>query len=401
MQLRQTDSTPDCKLKATAYPLVVTACETAPNYNWLCTGRDVFPAMLEAIDTAQKSVFLEVYMFVASPLGEQFRAALIRARRRGAKVQVMVDALGSMALSSSFWNPLVALGGEFRFFNPRILNRFGVRDHRKLLVCDERIAFIGGFNIAPEYEGDGVTCGWCDIGLKLEGPLVAQLAASFQEMFERAGVRHQTLLRFASARARKTAMYGNETLLLSGPGRGASPIKQALRRDLDRAHSVQVIVAYFLPTWRLRRALTRVVHLGGKVEMILAGKSDVTLSRLAGQSLYRRFLKAGVDIHEYQPQILHAKLIIIDDIVYVGSANLDQRSLNINYELMSRFDSKEVAAQAREVFRNTMRHSHQITREHWQRSRTIWRRLKQHWAYFLLVRMDPIIARWRLKVATD
>jgi len=98
---------------------------------------------------------------------------------------------------------------------------------------------------------------------------------------------------------------------------------------------------------------------------------------------------------------LHAKLIIIDDVVYVGSANLDQRSLNINYELMIRFDSKEVAAAAREVFGNIMNHSHQVTRENWQKSRTIWRRIKQHWAYFLLVRMDPIIARWRVKIATD
>jgi cardiolipin synthase len=380
---------------------MVDACEISPNCQWLCTGRDVFPAMLEAIDRAQKSVLLEVYIFTASPLGEQFRGALIRARRRGAKVRVMVDALGSMGLSASFWNPLVELGGEFRFFNPRILNRFGVRDHRKLLVCDDRVAFVGGFNIAPEYDGDGVTCGWCDIGLRLEGPLVPQLAASFQEMFERAEFRQQTFLPFSRFRMRRSISSGSEELLLSGPGRGASPIKQALRRDLDRARVVQVIVAYFLPTWRLRRALTRVVHLGGTVQMILAGKSDVTLSRLAGQSLYRRFLKAGVSIHEYQPQILHAKLIIIDDIVYVGSANLDQRSLNINYELMIRFTGKAVAAQAREVFENTMRHSQQITRENWQRSRTIWRRLKQHWAYFLLVRMDPIIARWRLKIATD
>jgi len=276
---------------------MVDECQRLTNCRWLCTGRDVFPAMLEAIDTAQKSVYLEVYIFAASPLGEQFRGALIRARRRGAKVRVMVDALGSMGLSASFWSPLVELGGEFRFFNPRILNRFGVRDHRKLLVCDERVAFIGGFNIAPEYDGDGVTSGWCDIGLRIEGRLAPELAASFHEMFERAELPQQSFLRFPGFRTRKTMTSGSEELLLSGPGRGASPIKQALRRDLARARIVQVIVAYFLPTWRLRRALTRVVRFGGQVQMILAGKSDVTLSRLAGQSLYRRFLKAGVGIY--------------------------------------------------------------------------------------------------------
>jgi cardiolipin synthase len=375
---------------------------TLPNCNWICTGQEVFPAMLEAIDSARSSICLEVYIFEDSPLGQQFREALVRARKRGASVRVMVDAFGSMSLPDSFWNPLRAVGGEFHFFNPHILNRFGVRDHRKLLVCDLRVAFVGGFNIAPEYEGDGVTCGWCDLGLKIEGPLAAQLAASFQEMFERAESPQQRILRLPPLRRRRrNTAIDHELLLLSGPDQGGSPIKRALRRDLAHARTVQVIVAYFLPTWRLRRALMRVVQQGGRVQMILAGKSDVALSQLAGQSLYRRFLKAGVSIYEYQPQILHAKLIIIDDVVYVGSANLDQRSLNINHELMIRFENREVAARAREVFQNTLKHSQQITRENWQKSRTIWRRLKQHWAYFMLVRLDPIIARWRLKIATD
>ena len=98
------------------------------------------------------------------------------------------------------------------------------------------------------------------------------------------------------------------------------------------------MVAYFLPSWRLRRDLMRVVRRGGRVQLILAGQSDVQLSKLAAQSLYRRLLRAGVEIYEYQPQILHAKLFMVDDAVYTGSSNLDTRSLQINYELMIRFD---------------------------------------------------------------
>jgi len=141
----------------------------------------------------------------------------------------------------------------------------------------------------------------------------------------------------------------------------------------------------------------QVARRGGDVQLILAGKSDVALSRLAGQSLYRRFLKTGVSIFEYQPQILHAKLIIIDDVVYVGSANLDQRSLNINYELMIRFTNKEMAEEARAMFTTNLKHCRQITVEDWRKSRTLWQRIKQHWAYWLLVRIDPYIARrqWR------
>ena len=156
-------------------------------------------------------------------------------------------------------------------------------------------------------------------------------------------------------------------------------------------------MAYFLPTRRLRHRLAQVVRRGGKVQLMLAGKSDVAISQLAGQSLYRRFLRAGVEICEYQPQVLHAKLIIIDAIVYVGSANLDQRSLNINYELMVRFDNENLAGQARRLFEDKLQHCRPISLESWTRSRTFWQRLKQRLAYLLLVRVDPDIARrqWR------
>jgi len=188
-----------------------------------------------------------------------------------------------------------------------------------------------------------------------------------------------------------------QQLLLSGPGRGRSPIKEALQWDIAHGRQIQIIVAYFLPSWRMRKALVRTSHRGGRVELILPGKSDVLVSQLAGQSLYARLLRGGLSIHEYQPQILHAKLFIIDDVVYVGSANLDQRSLNINYELMIRFESKNMAAQAREVFQANLRHSLEIKAEPWRKAHSIWRRLKQHWAYFLLARIDPYIAsrQWR------
>src|SRR5262249_46013880 len=148
-----------------------------------------------------------------------------------------------------------------------------------------------------------------------EGPMVAQLASSFEDMFQRAEFRHQRFIRLRRSSARKMVVAPHEQLLLSGPGRGRNPIKRALRADLARARKVQIIVAYFLPTWRVRRGLVQVSRRGGDVQLILAGKSDVLLSQLAGQSLYRRFLKTGVSIFEYQPQILHAKLIIIDDVV--------------------------------------------------------------------------------------
>src|SRR5439155_22489356 len=151
----------------------------------------------------------------------------------------------------------------------------------------------------PEYEGDGVTRGWCEIGLKVEGPLAAQLAGAFDEMFTRTTLPGKLLMALRRSRARRTAVAPPEQLLLSGPGPGASPVTTALRRDLAHARDVRIIMAYFLPTWRIRRALLRVIRQGGRVQLILAGKSDVMVSQLAGQSLYRRLLKAGVEIYEY------------------------------------------------------------------------------------------------------
>jgi cardiolipin synthase len=367
------------------------------DWTWFRSGREIFPAMLAAIDAARESVCLEMYIYAADSLGERFREALVRARQKGARVRVLVDAAGSLGLASTFWQPLRAAGGEVRQFNPLTLDRWGIRNHRKLLVCDERIAFVGGFNIASNYDGDGVTRGWCDLGLRLDGTLAVQLAATFEEMFARADFQHKRFIRLRKSTARQMVLSANEQLLLSGPGRGRNPVKRALRDDLARATNVQIMAAYFLPPWRFRRDLTRIARHGGTVQLILPGKSDVMVSQLAGQSLYRRFLKAGVQIYEYQPQILHAKLIIADDIVYVGSANLDPRSLDINYELMIRFDHQAMAEQARAIFAGSLTHCRPITREKWRQSRTIWRRLKQRWAYWLLVHFDPYLARrqWR------
>lgn len=365
--------------------------------NWLCTGDEIFPAMLAAIEGARLEVCLETYTFAVGSPGERIREALIRARQRGVRVRVLVDALGSFALPGNFFEPLQAAGGEVRQFNPISLNRLSIRNHRKLLVCDQQIAFVGGFNIAHEYEGDGIKCGWCDVGLKIAGALAAQLAASFDEMFARAEFRHKRFMRLRRFDAKKSVTWPTEQILFSGPGRGRSPLKHALREDLRRARNVKIISAYFLPTWRLRREITEVTRRGGRVQLILAAKSDVLLSQMAGRSLYRRFLKSGVEIYEYQPQILHAKLMIVDDAVYIGSSNLDQRSLQINYELMIRFENHEIAEQAREVFAANLKHSERIELEQWRKSRSFWQKLEQRFAYWLLVRIDPYFARrqWR------
>src|SRR5258708_1348918 len=192
---------------------------TGANCNWLCNGQEVFPAMLAAIEAARTSVCFEAYIYSPGAIGLRFRDALIRARQRQARVQGLIDALGSFGLPTDFWKALTDAGGEVPWFNPLSMNRLGFRNHRKLLVCDGAVAFVGGFNIAPEYEGDGVTSGWCDLGLQIEGPLVGQLAKSFVDVFARAGFQHKRFARLLKSTARKTVSGPQEELLLSGPGR--------------------------------------------------------------------------------------------------------------------------------------------------------------------------------------
>ena len=366
----------------------------APGLQWLRTGQEIFPAMLAAIDAARESVRLEIYIYADGKIGREFRDALVNAVQRGVRVFVLVDALGSWLLPGAYFAPLIAAGGSVRFFNPLRLWRFGVRDHRKLLVCDGQTAFIGGFNVADEYNGDGIHSGWCDFGLRLNNPALAgALAASFDELFAIADFRRRPLLRLrAFKRKRKARVLPANMPLWNQPGPAPSPLRTALHHDLARARDIRIMTAYFLPVRKLRRDLLRAARGGARVRLIVAGKTDVLVAQLAARSLYRQLLLAGVEIYEYQPQILHAKLVVADRAAYVGSANFDVRSLKLNYELMVRFDDETVVAAARAVFDDALPHCRKIELAAWRASQSFWQRWQQHWAHFLLARLDVICA---------
>jgi cardiolipin synthase len=365
---------------------------SSPQFRWLSSVAESFEAMLDAIEAAQESVRLEMYIYTESAIGERFRDALARAAQRGVRIRVLIDAMGSLTLSESFWDPLIRAGGEFRWFNPFHLRRLAIRNHRKLLACDDRIAFIGGFNIAPEYEGDGVTKGWYDLGIQISGVLVRELAASFDALFGLADFHHRRFIRLRRPRFSNLISTDDGQLLLTAPGRGRSFLKQAFLLDLRRPRQVKIISAYFIPTRAIRQALFRAVRQGGRVQLILAGKSDVPLSQLASRHFYEAFLKAGVEVYEYEPQILHAKLFVIDEVAYVGSANLDRRSLFINYELLLRLPNKELADEAVKIFDIALARCRRIEAKAWRHSRTFWSKLKERWAFWLLARVDPYVA---------
>lgn len=352
--------------------------------------------MLETIGAAQKSVRLEMYIIHSGPTADQFLEALVKACERGAQVRVLADAVGSAYLHDSFWEPLRRRGGEFRWFNPLGLHHIFIRDHRKMLVCDDEVAFVGGFNIATEYRGDGIHSGWRDLGLKLRGPLVQELAAAFDDMYACADFKHQPFTRLRKSSRTKTVSLADAKLLLGGPGR-SNPFKRALLDDLKRAKEVMIVTPYFLPTWKVRRTLKRLARSGARVQLIVPSKCDLPVVRMAAQSFYRRMMAARIEIYEYQPQILHAKLFVIDRVVYAGSANLDGRSFGINYELMIRLVHPGHVQEGREIFGEILAHSRRIDPVEWRKSRSLFDRVKARVAHFLLARVDTFFARRQMR----
>jgi cardiolipin synthase len=366
-------------------------------FQWLRTVDESMESMLAAIQTARQSVRLEMYIYSASTIGERFRDALVAAASRGLRVQVMLDAWGSVTLSDKFWMGLRDRGGEVLWFNPLRLGCYGIRDHRKLLVCDETVAFVGGFNISSEYQGDGVTRGWFDLGLRIEGYLAEELAASFDAMFAVADFRQGRFSGFRARVSQKLISTYQGGLILAGPGHSPNLLKPILLKDIRNAKCLQVIAAYFLPPRPIRRALLRAARRGTQLQIILGAKSDVPLLQLAFRRFYQAFMRAGIELYEYQPQIMHAKLIIADDIVYAGSANLDRRSFLANYELMVRVTSSPLAAEARDIFQSTLAHCRRIEPKSWKRSRSFLGKLKEWWAFFLLARLDACVSRKQLR----
>lgn len=349
--------------------------------------------MLEAIRNARHNLVLETYIFAFDQIGGDVLGALVDAALRGVSIRVLADDYGSITLPNEYFDPLMAAGGEVRFFNPLRFGRFGVRDHRKLLVCDNHLVFVGGANIADEYDGDGLTQGWFDLMLRLEDvELARQLIDEFQKIFQAANFTRRPLPRLRAFRRLHPFRLKPEGVLAVKPGRGTGVFQRALQKDLVNAGTADLIVPYFLPGRRLRKRLRQIVRRGGRARLILPAKCDVPAARAAAMFYYPRLLRAGVEIYEYQPQILHAKLYRIDDIVYAGSSNLDIRSFKLNYELMLRLTEPEAVAGAKKIFSEVLTHCVRIELKTFRQTQNFWQRWKNGWAHLLLARVDPLIA---------
>ena len=364
---------------------------------WLGTVDDAYGEMERRIDAAVHCVRVETYLMREEGPATMLRAALLRACSRGVEVRMLLDAFGCESVSEEFLAPLREAGAQVVRFNPRRFLRRAIRNHRKLLACDGGHAIVGGFNIAPEYAGNGITHGWCDSGVYVGGPIVKLLESNFDAMFQLAPFTPRAYQRFRRTMRHNWRLSVQPDapvqIISSGPGMPRGVLGYVLRRDLADAHQVAIASAYFVPSKLLRRLLYRVARGPGRVRVLLAGKTDVPLAQLAAERFYKLLLGRRVRVFEYQPQILHAKVVVMDSLLWSGSGNLDRRSLSINYELLLRFDWPELADDARAWFAHALRHSTQVNLAHWRRGRTFWRKLASAFAWLILARIDPLVAR--------
>lgn len=381
-----------------ADPLRSPSPSPSATYHWLADGAEFFCRLQRGIQVARRSVRLEVYIFSDDVVGHRIRDALVAAVGRGVRVRVLLDALGSHETANGFWDGFERGGGEVRWFNPLRLPWLPIRNHRKLFVVDDRVGGVGGFNVAEEYSGNGVHRGWADLGLSLTGPVVSGLAEEFDRMWE--AVAHPEQFRSLFRRGPRQAarkLAEEVELLASGPGRSPGAFQTALRRDLTVAMEVLFAVAYFVPTWSMRKLLKEAASRGARVRIIVPGTSDVELSRRAARHLYGPLLRRGIEIYEYQPQILHAKLYVTESAAYVGSSNLDTRSLYINHELMLRLTGGPVVRRAWELGELLCSRSVRVDFHSWKSSRGFLQRLHDALAHWILARADPYVARWLVR----
>jgi cardiolipin synthase len=366
-----------------------------PSLRLLGEGPAVFAALFAAIDRARVHVFLEMYIFAADDTGRACRDRLAAAARRGVKVMVLVDGLGSWATPAAFWQPLRAAGAAVRFFHPIRRGLLPFRNHRKLLLVDDETAIVGGVNVADEYHtGSGGEPPWRDFLLVVEGPEAAGLRRLFLRMWARADrpLLLRALFRRGSPRAAGPG-EGRVRFYASGPGETARLALQAHREVIGAARArVDLAMGYFFPPGRILRELRRAVGRGVRVRLLVTRHTDVPAMRWAARGLYGRLLRSGVEIHEYLPAILHAKLAIADDTLVIGSANLDLRSDRLNYEITAVVRDPALAADARAQFEADLARSEPVGLAAWQ-NRSRFDRMREVLSYWLIARADIFLSR--------
>lgn len=367
-------------------------------------GSEAIPAMLKAIRAARREVVLEMYWLDSSVVGRAVIEALTERARAGVAVYVLYDAIGSLGADGGLYDELLAAGGRVLEFNPiapwRRRFRAGwvsQRDHRKLLVVDESVAFVGGLNLGLPWlcldEGGG---GWRDDVAVVVGPTAARVRALFFETWTKQGGECPKNLRVFTSRERAEAAreeLGVSNMTRVHPvvavlGHDAWGARWAIRRAyLSRIRNAErrVLIEnpYFIPDMRVKRALKYAARRGVEVRVVVPRESDVPAVKYATEWLYTDLMEAGIHVHEWTRGVLHAKTLLVDDWATTGSYNLDYRSFRYNLEAnLASTDPAFVAAVEDSMRRDIAEHTEEVDLAVW-RKRPLLDKLRS-WIFYLI-----------------
>ncbi len=357
----------------------------------LTDGPERLEALIALIDEAKESLRILYYIFCGDESGRRVRDALIRAVNRGVKVSLLIDGFGSDAAQADFFKPLTDTDCAFCRFSPRYGRRYLLRNHQKLALADGRRVIIGGFNVSDDYFGTVESGAWRDLGLEVEGDDIGCLVGYFDSLFKWAKDPNGKIRALRRMLQQHSETEGKLHWLFGGPTRRLSPWARAVRRDMRAAKSLDLIAAYFAPSPTLLR---RTANVGrrGRVRLVTASKSDNQATIGAARHSYWLLLKRGVEVYEYQPTKLHTKLFVLDDVVHIGSANFDMRSLFLNLEMMLRVEDRDFAEAMRRYVDGEIEKSVRITPERHAAKRTWFNRIRWGIAYFLVAVADYSIS---------
>jgi cardiolipin synthase len=341
-------------------------------------GRQAFPAMLEAIRSAQREILLEMYWVAPDTVGSAFLRALTERAAEGVRVRVLYDAVGSMDINASFWRPLVSAGGrvfEFHAISPLTedfrFDRIERRDHRKLVVVDGTTGFTGGINLTDKWlpiEEGGA--GWRDDFIEVRGDAAEELRSLFYKTWKKASKEPIPYDVRPLSRKRTRPVWA----LVSQWKTRRSIHREYVVRVGNASSRVDIANSYFVPDRSVRRALFRAIERGARVRVLVPSRSDVPVVQFATEALFDTLLRHGVELYALPGTMLHSKTAIVDDsFVTIGTYNLDERSWRKNLEVNLAVEDREFARHVRAWFERDIASSTRIDLERW-RGRSIARR---------------------------
>jgi cardiolipin synthase len=342
----------------------------------LINGDRTFGAMLDAVRSAQHSINIEQFIWSSGEVSSQFIEALGERARAGVKVHVVVDTIGSFRLSRGDRTKLRKAGVELERFNPPIVFNLSLpfkllginhRTHRKLMVVDGRIGFIGGVCMSDAWSGDGEAGHWRDTHFRVEGPVVGQMQAVFTRNWlqERSQVLHGHDY-FPQLKPEGTITAQS---FASGPHEGAEHARLTYLMSLGAARkNIRLSHAYFVPSKLAVETIVAARQRGVRVEVIVPGKSDSFAVSSAGRATWGKLLEAGVEFYQYEPTLYHCKIMVVDDIwASVGSVNFDEKSFRHNDEANLNVMDRDFAAALVKSFEADKARARPITLEDFKR----------------------------------